>query len=413
MHLSGPISVTGIVNAARSRRKKPDIEWQNEPKPRKYLTHGNKVTPFFDGKEMFSAARTMVESAQSLIQVEMYQFTDKEMASLLVREAEKGVKVQVILDPNQTQYDPDAQEIVESLKDGGVEVCFYPVNRSRGLIDHMKLLIVDGKQVLIGGTNWGERSHGNHDANLKVEGPLANYCEKVFQNGWRVSGGEEFDSPRKATMQPDGTAAIRAGMTELFRIKQIKDLALEAIAEARKSIYLEMFCLSDKKVIQALIEAHNRGVDVRVLLAPNGVQKEEGRTSWNPNGQTFETLREAGVPVKWYDVDRTTDQKLHAKWGVFDGDKVILGSANWTFKGFYINRETSVDVRDEKTGSLFQSHFEECWRNHSLDKLPEAPLPSGEESGGAPPPERTPLFISQDLEPVKSLQELSASEKQP
>src|SRR2546423_641562 len=43
----------------------------------------------------------------------------------------------------------------------------------------------------------------------------------------------------------------------------------DAIANAKKSVWLEMYLLTDRNVIRALEEAANRGVDVRVMLEPH------------------------------------------------------------------------------------------------------------------------------------------------
>src|SRR5258708_14280090 len=42
-----------------------------------------------------------------------------------------------------------------------------------------------------------------------------------------------------------------------------------AIRNAHKSIWLEMYILSDRNVIRALEEAANQGLDVRVMLEPH------------------------------------------------------------------------------------------------------------------------------------------------
>ena len=43
----------------------------------------------------------------------------------------------------------------------------------------------------------------------------------------------------------------------------------DAINAAQKSIWLEIYILTDRNVIRALEEAANRGVDVRVMLEPH------------------------------------------------------------------------------------------------------------------------------------------------
>ena len=43
---------------------------------------------------------------------------------------------------------------------------------------------------------------------------------------------------------------------------------LEAIAQAKKSIRVKMFLFSDPSLLEAVIAAHQRGVDVRIMLNP-------------------------------------------------------------------------------------------------------------------------------------------------
>src|SRR5579884_2380136 len=50
-----------------------------------------------------------------------------------------------------------------------------------------------------------------------------------------------------------------------------ESVVVNAINDARKSVWLEMYLLSDTKVIYALEDAANRGIDVRVMLEPHPV----------------------------------------------------------------------------------------------------------------------------------------------
>ena len=69
-----------------------------------------------------------------------------------------------------------------------------------------------------------------------------------------------------------------------------------AIKEARKSVWLEMYILSDRNVLRALEEAANNGIDVRVMLEPHpfGV----GSVS-----RTLDELKAAGVNAQYSNPD--------------------------------------------------------------------------------------------------------------
>jgi len=74
------------------------------------LTERNRATALTNSKEIFDTAKQMIKGANSLIQVEIYDFTRKDLADLLCSEAQKGVKVQVVVDPGEGVNDTHAAE---------------------------------------------------------------------------------------------------------------------------------------------------------------------------------------------------------------------------------------------------------------------------------------------------------------
>jgi cardiolipin synthase A/B len=92
-----------------------------------------------------------------------------------------------------------------------------------------------------------------------------------------------------------------------------------AIANAKKSVWLEMYLLSDRNVIRALEEAAHRGVDVRVMLEAHPY----GGAS--PTG-TLDRLKAAGIQAQ------TTNPSFaltHEKGMIIDGTAYIM-TANFT-----------------------------------------------------------------------------------
>ena len=331
---------------------------------------GNRITPLIDGPAIFPIAKQMIKGAGSTIQLEMYSLGDKAMIDLLSAEAKKGIKVQVIFDPNtvrnkrgnlkQTHLDT-----LEKFKSAGVKSVYFPASKKPMQLDHIKLLIVDGSSVLMGGMNWGSTSTVNHDADIKLEGPAVEYYRAAFNDSWQRSGGKVLDNMPPAKKVPGATGEIQGITTELKRDNSIKSAVMKNINRAQKSIHMETFVLSDNEVIDGLLDAKKRGVEVKVLLDPTGV-----KGGGNLNGKTFDTLKNAGIEVKWYKVDKSVNQMLHAKWGVFDEEEMIIGSANWSYKGLQINREIGADLKDEPTVSAFEKQFAYDWENRASDQLP-------------------------------------------
>lgn len=114
---------------------------------------------------------------------------------------------------------------------------------------------------------------------------------------------------------------------------------LRAIEGAQRSLWVEVYLLTDRNVIHALEDAANRGVDVRVLLDlnPYGV----GTTS--PR-QTLQELQAAGVKAEGAD---SAYHYTHEKAIIVDGATLEILTANLTKSGlggssYSANREYGV-----------------------------------------------------------------------
>jgi cardiolipin synthase len=108
---------------------------------------------------------------------------------------------------------------------------------------------------------------------------------------------------------------------------------LQLINSAHESLYIEVYLLSSNSVVDALIAARERGVDVRVIL--------EERITGNANPNSFSRLSSGGVDVCW----ASKEYKLtHSKYIIVDGKKALVGSHNLSDAAFKENRETSLLV---------------------------------------------------------------------
>jgi len=127
----------------------------------------------------------------------------------------------------------------------------------------------------------------------------------------------------------------------------------EALAKAEKSINLAMFTIETplagensktSQLIDALIEAKNRGVDVEVILDQNVdfVQRKHP-SDWEveiKSNRAYKRLKDAGIRVYYDEPTRYT----HCKTVIIDKKIVILGSTNWTESAFSNSIETDVLV---------------------------------------------------------------------
>jgi len=271
------------------------------------------------GSTAFPEILELVAGARASVEVEMYEFGRTDLAAALLRAQARGVAVTVIDDPSVDVTRATAAQ----LRAAGVDVLDYPVRK--GMIDHVKLLVVDHHVAVVGGINWGATSDRNHDVDAEVTGPVAANLERVFLDDLVTCGRDVAD----IAAQPDSSILVAATLPGA----DIRPLVLHLIDSSRTTLDLELYVLTDTGIVHAIEGAHDRGVRVRVLLDP-GQRPSDGPAA---------ELASAGIDVRLY---RSHGEKLHAKVGVADGQDSILGSANWTTSGFERNHELDIEVPD-------------------------------------------------------------------
>ncbi|MFJ3318599.1 phospholipase D family protein [Herbaspirillum huttiense] len=134
-------------------------------------------------------------------------------------------------------------------------------------------------------------------------------------------------------------------------------LVLKTIDSARKQIRMMAYAFTSPKVVKALLAAHKRGVDVKLLVDAKTLE-EEGRKRSQPGNAAVSTLVEAGVEV------RTIDkyQIQHEKTFVVDGRTVELGSYNFTQGAATRNGETAMVISNApNVAKVYLDHWATRW----------------------------------------------------
>lgn len=147
------------------------------------------------------------------------------------------------------------------------------------------------------------------------------------------AGAAERAVPDEAYFSP-GDACLRA-ITNQF-------------ATARRSADVCVFTITDDRITRSLLDAHRRGVRIRVLT--------DNEKAFDP-GSDVDQIASAGVPVK---VDRTP-YHMHHKFAIFDGCRILNGSYNWTRGAANDNEENIILTGDPRLLAAFQRKFEELW----------------------------------------------------
>lgn len=157
--------------------------------------------------------------------------------------------------------------------------------------------------------------------------------------------------PLAFAKQPDPSIEVtfspKAGATEAI---------VRLIGEAKKSIRVAAYNFSSKDIAQALLEAHKRGIDVKVVL-------DKSNDTAKYSSATF--LANVGIPTRInyrYAI-------MHNKFMVVDGITVETGSFNYTKAAEEKNAENVLILWNyPKVAQKYLTRWQKLWEESKEHK---------------------------------------------
>lgn len=328
------------------------------------------VKLFIDGEDFFNDFIDSIKLAKHSVFMETYIFKTDSFATEIInilKEKSKNADIRVLIDnfgslSNKKVQDPILKteendiDIVKTLKqDSDIKVRGHP---DTWLIsDHRKIFLIDRKKAYIGGMNIAnEYRYTWHDLMVSLEGPVVYPIVKMFYKVWSFSGpGGDFavaykslftKSKRKINTEHDGMIDVRI-LTTNSTDYQIYDSQLEAIRRAKKRIYIENPYFTEKTLVEELVSAKKRGVDVKIIFpAVNDMVLYD-----KINLKIANYFIENGIEVYLY------PKMAHVKAAIYD-NWACLGSANFNKLSMFKNREINIAFYDKKlVDELYEKLF--------------------------------------------------------
>ncbi|CAO3646388.1 unnamed protein product [Cunninghamella echinulata] len=122
-----------------------------------------------------------------------------------------------------------------------------------------------------------------------------------------------------------------------------------ALSSAQEKLHIAIFSLTDNATANVIIDAKERGVDVRII-ADNDQLEAKG-------GDVARLNRDYGIPLK----TDNSEQFMHNKFAVIDEKIVITGSFNWSIGARFKNRENIVITNIPEVVSAYDKEFKKLW----------------------------------------------------
>ncbi len=301
-------------------------------------------------EDRLAAVLQTIESARSAVRMFFYMFGDdatgKEVLAALVEAAERGAKVQLIIDSFGSSDISD--RFFDPLIAAGGQYHSFSTRKGFGYFirNHQKILIADEAHALVGGFNITDQYFGRkedeswEDLGLIVSGPevprLTDYFDEL--DGISEGGKVRYRGVR------DVIRNWRPGIGEIQWLlggptNRISPWALtfKRSLETGKSFdIVSAYFSPSQTILRRIARVARRNKGSRLIMA--------GKTD---NGATIPAAR----LLYRYLLRRKTQiyefqpRPLHMKLMVID-DAVYIGSANLDVRSLFINLEIMVRVKD-------------------------------------------------------------------
>lgn len=346
------------------------------------------VTYFPGGEEKFRELLNQLRQAEKFIFLEYFIIAEGYMWDSVLEILEKkvceGVEVRVLYDGTNEMFNLP-HHYPDKLKGMGIRCkIFSPVSpvfsTHYNNRDHRKIVVIDGRVAFTGGVNLADeyinrKLRFGHwkDAAIMVEGDAVRSFTVMFLKMWGItekvehmtqylrpvssapkteqsqaeSAAEECFETGRAAGERSGTACVKL-QPEASSQGYIMPYAENPFAADRTAqrVYIEIlnsavnyvhimtpYLVPDHEMMQAMVYAAKRGVDVKLIL-PHIPDK---KYAFALAHTYYKRLLGAGVRIYEY-----TPGFVHSKVFVSDDIRAVVGAINLDFRSLYLHFECAV-----------------------------------------------------------------------
>ena len=122
------------------------------------------------------------------------------------------------------------------------------------------------------------------------------------------------------------------------------------IAAAEEFISVAMYTFTDIEIAQAILEARDRGINIKIYLDRSQVKAKYSRSRY---------FVQNGIEVRI----SSNSYIMHNKFAVIDNEILITGSHNWTASAREGNDENLLVIDDNYVVERYQDQFNNLWDN--------------------------------------------------
>lgn len=323
-----------------------------------------------------------LRQADRRILLAAYTFTSRRIATALVRAADRGVTVRVLVEGKPVGGMARQQaRLLDRLEAAGIEVRVLGGPAPRYDFHHPKYAVVDQRAIVLT-ENWKPAGIGGRSSRgwgVVLTDPAATRALattfradiggrdaltwRSFRRGRSFEPGSPANGTYETRHEPEEMSIRRTDV--LVAPDNAEGAVISLLEGANESIRVIQPTLGgpDQPLVRAARRAAQRGVRVRILLSGAWYVRDENRRMADYLADRADA-RDLPLTVRLAD-PRGRYGKVHAKGVVVDGRRVALGSLNWNDHSADRNREVVVVLHGESIAGYYARVFDADWRGQS------------------------------------------------
>lgn len=340
------------------------------------LPNINNNDPYYDILEFINSATTSLDIC-------IYSLYDKRIEDALIKlRSENKIFIRILIP---WQYNKGSFKLYENLarlKSEGINIHFSPLHFYN---THAKFMIIDKKKCMIMDFNFdydyitATRGFGfitdnqNDVDQLKA---VFNYDINQFESSSLVSPlAPSSISQSRLVWSPsskiynESYGRTAAPPYRSYGILQVYDI----IDNAKYTLDIYIFVLTDKKIQDKIIDAARRKVKVRIIF--NDLTSNITKLVRNK-------MLSAGIEMKYYDVkpgsiDRNDPSNpnlyMHSKSMIrdvkYDTNLAYISSLNFNYASIHANRELGIIIKNKNIANQMSETFNVDWNSKNAKSL--------------------------------------------
>lgn len=244
--------------------------------------------------------------------------------------------------------------------------------------NHRKTIITENHGLVLS-ANAHDASALHSNIAIKVSGPILKDMVETERAVVAFSGGnldafpspEEIDALVQAVPHTEDEPIVAQIVTE----QQIEESFLTAVDKAGEEdeIWIGMFYLADRSIIDALKDAAERDVKIRLILDPNenAFGSEKAGLPNIPVASELMAQSDETIEIRWYN---TNKEQYHSKIAYIKGENesyVTAGSTNFTSRNLDdYNLENNINITAPSNSEFIKdidTYFKRIWNNEDAE----------------------------------------------